>query len=62
MRRPLNLGFDLLQYYAGYKRDYLMPRMKSKGGLDDRVASYRDIMAATARCYESAFSDIGIVD
>ena len=44
----LKLGFDLLQYHVRYKRDYLMPRMKGTGALDNRMASHGDAMVATA--------------
>ena len=42
------LGFDLLQHHVRCKRDYLMPRMKGNGALDNRMASYGDAMVATA--------------
>ena len=41
-------GFDLLQFHVRYKRDYLMPRMKGDGALDNRMARYGDAMVATA--------------
>ena len=44
----LETGFDLLQFHVRYKRDYLMPRMKGNGALDNRMASYGDAMVATA--------------
>ena len=33
---------------ASYKRDYLMPRLKSDGGLEPKPACYADAMVATA--------------
>ena len=33
---------------ARYKRDYLVPRLKGSGALDNRMASYADAMVATA--------------
>ena len=44
----IKTGFDLLQFRARYKRDYLMPRLKGNGALDNRMASYGDAMVATA--------------
>ena len=44
----IKTGFDLLQFHVRYKRDYLMPRMKGDGALDNRMASYGDAMVATA--------------
>ena len=41
-------GFDLLQIHVRYKRDYLVPRLKGNGALDNRMASYADAMVATA--------------
>ena len=41
-------GFDLLQFHVRYKRDYLVPRLKGNGALDNRMASYADAMVATA--------------
>ena len=43
----LKEGFDLLQH-ASYKRDYLMPRLKSDGVLEPKAAGYADAMVATA--------------
>ena len=42
-------GFDLLQLHVRYKRDYLVPRLKGNGALDNRMASYADAMVATAQ-------------
>ena len=44
----IKTGFDLLQFHVRYKRDYLMPRLKGNGALDNRMASYGDAMVATA--------------
>ena len=44
----LKEGFDLLKQHASYKRDYLMPRLKSDGGLEPKPAGYADAMVATA--------------
>ena len=44
----LKEGFNLLKEHASYKRDYLMPRLKSDGGLEPKPASYADAMVATA--------------
>ena len=44
----IKTGFDLLQLHVRYKRDYLMPRLKGNGALDNRMASYGDAMVATA--------------
>ena len=44
----LKLGSDLLQYHVRYKRDYLMPRMKGNGALDNHMASYGVAVVATA--------------
>ena len=44
----LKEGFDLLKQHASYKRDYLMPRLKSDGGLEPKAAGYADAMVATA--------------
>ena len=44
----LKTGFNLLHYHVRYKRDYLMPRMKGNGALDNCMASYGDAMVATA--------------
>ena len=41
-------GFNLLKEHASYKRDYLMPRLKSDGGLEPKPACYADAMVATA--------------
>ena len=37
-----------LKEHASYKRDYLMPRLKSDGGLEPKPACYADAMVATA--------------
>ena len=44
----VKVGFDLLQLHVRYKRDYLVPRLKGNGALDNRMASYADAMIATA--------------
>ena len=44
----LKEGFNLLKQHASYKRDDLMPRLKSDGGLEPKPASYADAMVATA--------------
>ena len=44
----LKEGFSLLKQYASYKRDYLMPRLNSDGGLERKRAGYGDAMVATA--------------
>ena len=44
----LKEGFTLLKQYASYKRDYLMPRLNSDGGLERKPAGYGDAMVATA--------------
>ena len=44
----IKTGFDLLQCHVLYKRDYLVPRLKGNGALDNRMASYADAMVATA--------------
>ena len=44
----LKAGLDLLEFHVRYKRDYLMPRMKGDGALDNRMASYGDATVATA--------------
>ncbi|CAE7312401.1 abhd17c, partial [Symbiodinium microadriaticum] len=44
----LATGFNLLKDHAGYKRDYLLPRLGSDGGLERKMASYADAMVATA--------------
>ena len=44
----LREGFNLLKEHANYKRDYLMPRLKSDGGLEPKPACYADAMVATA--------------
>ena len=33
-------GFELLKQWAGYKRDYLLPRIKGDGTLERKMASY----------------------
>ena len=38
----LREGFNLLKEHASYKRDYLMPRLKSDGGLEPKPACYAD--------------------
>ena len=43
----LREGFNLLKEHASYKRDYLMPRLKSDGGLEPKPACYADAMVAT---------------
>ena len=40
-------GFELLKQWAGYKRDYLLPRIKGDGTLERKMASYADAMAAS---------------
>ena len=40
-------GFELLKQWAGYKRDYLLPRIKGDGILERKMASYADAMAAS---------------
>ena len=44
----LREGFNLLKERASYKRDYLMPRLKSDGRLEPKPACYADAMVATA--------------
>ena len=44
----LNEGPDPPKQHAGYKRDYLMPRLKGDGGLEPKPAGYADDMVATA--------------
>ena len=44
----LKEGFNLLKEHASYKRDYLMPRLRSDGGLEPKPAGYADAMVATA--------------
>ena len=41
-------GFNLLRSSAGYKRDYLLPKLTEDGGLGKKMASYADAMVATA--------------
>ena len=36
----LKEGFSLLKQHAGYKRDYLMPRLNADGGLEQKPAGY----------------------
>ena len=40
----IKTGFDLLQFHVRYKRDYLVPRLKGNGALDNTMASYADAM------------------
>ena len=40
-------GVELLKQWAGYKRDYLLPRIKGDGTLERKMASYADAMAAS---------------
>ncbi|CAE7493282.1 unnamed protein product, partial [Symbiodinium microadriaticum] len=47
-RAWLKEGFSLLKQHAGYKRDYLMPRLNADGGLEQKPAGYADAMVATA--------------
>ncbi|OLQ03577.1 hypothetical protein AK812_SmicGene13423 [Symbiodinium microadriaticum] len=44
----LATGFNLLKDHAGYKRDYLLPRLGSDGRLERKMAGYADAMVATA--------------
>ena len=44
----LQEGFSLLKQHASYKRDYLMPRLKADGELEQKPAGYADAMVATA--------------
>ena len=44
----IKTGFDLLQFHVRYMRDYLVPRLKGNGALDNRMASHADAMVATA--------------
>ena len=44
----LATGFNLLKNHAGYKRDYLLPRLGSDGRLERKMAGYADAMVATA--------------
>ena len=46
--RWLETGFALLKQFAGYKRDYLLPRLGANGVLEDKLATYADAMVATA--------------
>ena len=47
--RWISVGFNLLKENAGYKRDYLLPRLRSDMvGLDRKMASYGDVVVATA--------------
>ena len=58
----LKTGFDMLQHHVRYKRDYLMPRMKGNGALDNRMASYGDAMVATAGLLRAMNLPSGILD
>ena len=47
--RWISVGFNLLKENAGYKRDYLLPRLRpDMVSLDRKMASYGDVVVATA--------------
>ncbi|CAE7388399.1 unnamed protein product, partial [Symbiodinium pilosum] len=47
--RWISVGFNLLKENASYKRDYLLPRLRSDmTSMDRKMASYADAVVATA--------------